>query len=187
MDQSTKRLRARARYVAVAVGVLLVAIAGYVGFVRFVESDQGVGAGVIALAAATGFAAFFSPCSFPLLLTFLARRADESWKAALASALRVGAGAAFLLMILAIVIVAGGSALARLVEFDSTAGRGFRLLVGLLLIILGLAQARLINLRMRWRDRVASAAGRILDPSKATKPARSDVMYGFGYLLAGFG
>jgi len=187
MDQSAQRLRARARYVSVAAGVLLVGIAGYVGFARFVDSDQRIGAGVMALAAATGFAAFFSPCSFPLLLTFLARRADESRKTALAGALRVGAGTAFLLIVLAIVIVAGGSALAQVVEFDSTAGRGFRLLVGMLLIFLGLAQARLIKVRMRWRDQVASTAGRVLDPSKATNPARGDVMYGFGYLLAGFG
>lgn len=187
MDQSAQRLRARARYVAVAAGVLLVALAGYLGFVRFVDSNQGIGAGVMALAAATGFAAFFSPCSFPLLLTFLARKADESWNAALASALRVGAGAAVLLMVLAMVLVAGGSALAQVVEFDSTAGRVFRLMVGVLLIFLGFAQARLINVEMAWRDRVASAAGRVLDPSRATNPARSDVMYGFGYLLAGFG
>lgn len=78
MDDIALRLRSRFRFAATALGVLVVGGAGYVGFVAFVESDREVGAGVMILAAATGFAAFFSPCSFPLLLTFLARRSDAS-------------------------------------------------------------------------------------------------------------
>jgi len=40
---------------------------------------------------------------------------------------------------------------------------------------------------MRWRDRVAGRAAAIFDPSRFTRRARSDFVYGFGYLLAGFG
>lgn len=82
-----------ARFSAVTLGLVVVGVAGYIGFVAFGGSDPGVAGGVMVLAAGTGFAAFFSPCSFPLLLTFLARRSADSPGVALASALRMaGAG-----------------------------------------------------------------------------------------------
>ena len=71
MDAQRARRRAQVRYSAMALGVLVAGLAGYVGFVAFVAADRAVAAGTMFLAAATGFAAFFSPCSFPLLLTFL--------------------------------------------------------------------------------------------------------------------
>jgi cytochrome c biogenesis protein CcdA len=187
MDEVARRRRSQVRFAAVAAGVLVIGIAGYVGFVAFVESDREVGAGVLVLGAATGFAAFFSPCSFPLLLTFLTKRSVESRKAAFLSALRVGAGAAVFLAIVGGVIAGGGSSFSRVVEFDSLPGRVFRFTIGLTLVTLGLGQARLLNIRMRWFDRVAGVTGRLLDPSRVSGRARTDVMYGFGYLLAGFG
>ena len=78
MDELTSSRRSLARFSAVAAGLVVIGVAGYAGFVAFVGSDPGVAAGVMVLAAATGFAAFFSPCSFPLLLTFLARRSADS-------------------------------------------------------------------------------------------------------------
>ena len=102
-------------------------------------------------------------------------------------ALRVGAGAAALLGLLAVAMVAGGAALGRVVEFDSTSGRVFRLSIGLLLILFGLRQARLLGIRMRWLDRVAGSAARMTDPARVRNPAGADFAYGFGYLLAGFG
>ena len=42
-------------------------------------------------------------------------------------------------------------------------------------------------MRMRWLDGVAGASAQVFDPGRVTNPARSDVVYGFGYLLAGFG
>lgn len=183
----TLRRRARARFVAVAIGLVVVALAGYVGFAAFVENSPGVGAGVMVLAAATGFAAFFSPCSFPLMLTFLTRKSTESTGAALASALRVGAGAAVLLGLFGLVMVAGGSALGRVVEFDSVPGRAFRLSIGLLLIVFGLRQAQVLGIRMAWLDRIAASSARTVDPARVSNQASADFAYGFGYLLAGFG
>lgn len=185
MDEQTRR--AWARFVAIAVGVVVVGLAGYAGFVIFAESEPAVGLGLMLLAAATGFAAFFSPCSFPLMLTFLGRKASGSRRAALLSALRVGAGAAALLGLLGVVMASGGTAFASIVEFDSASGRAFRLAVGMALIVFGARQAHLFGFRMRWLDGVAGVAGRVLDPSRVADPARSDVVYGFGYLLAGFG
>lgn len=187
MDDQAVRRRSRVKFLAVALGVLVVGFAGYSGFTTFARSSREIGAGVVVLGAVTGFAAFFSPCSFPLLLTFLAKRASESKTAATLSALRVGAGAALLLAVFAAVIVAGGSAVAGVLEFDSAAGRIFRGLVGTMLMVFGLRQARLISFRIELFDRVAGSAAQALDPSKISSPARRDFLYGFGYLLAGFG
>ena len=184
---STLRRRSRVRFTVTAIGLLVAGIAGYVGFVTFVESDRSTGTAVLALAAATGFAAFFSPCSFPLLLTFLARRADESTRHALTSALRVGLGAALLLSLLAIPIVVFGDAMATFVAFDRPAGRVFRAIIGMTLILFGLRQARLLRLRIRGFDWVATRAASTFDPSRVSTPVRRDFLYGFGYLLAGFG
>ena len=96
-------------------------------------------------------------------------------------------GAALLLAVLAASIAFGGFAIGGIVEFDSSTGRMFRLFIGLLLVIFGLRQARFLGLRMEWLDRVAGSSARLLDPGRLSHPARSDVAYGFGYLLAGFG
>jgi len=187
VDEAKLRARARARFGALAVGLLIVGGAGYIGFVTFAHSDGASGSALLLLAAATGFAAFFSPCSFPLLLTFLTSRADESGSAAAASALRVGAGAASLLLALAVIIAVTGDALATVVAFDQPAGRTLRLLIGLVLVVFGFRQARLLGVRMRWLDRVAGRAASTFDPSRRSSRASADFVYGFGYLLAGFG
>lgn len=187
MDDATARRRSRVRFAATAVGVVVIGVAGYVGFVAFVGSDRDVAAGVMVLAAGTGFAAFFSPCSFPLLLTFLTRRSGDSPGAALLSALRVAAGAVLLLATVASVMTVGGAALGGVVEFDTTTGRLFRLGIGLLLVLFGLRQARLLGLKLRWLDAMAGLSARLFDPGRVSHPARRDVVYGFGYLLAGFG
>ena len=187
MDDLTQHRRSRVRFFATALGVVVVGLAGYLGFVAFVESGGEVGAGLMVLAAATGFAAFFSPCSFPLMLTFLGRKAAESRRATLLSALRVGAGAAALLALLGVVMASGGTAFASIVDFDSASGRAFRLAVGVALIVFGARQAHLLDFRIRWLDGVARVAGRTLDPAKVSDPARRDFVYGFGYPLAGFG
>ena len=171
----------------VTFGVLVVGIVGYLGFVAFVRADKAAGSGVLVLGAATGFAAFFSPCSFPLLLTFLARRSEESKGSALLSSLRVGFGAALLLGLLGLVLALGGRAVGRLVQFDEPLGRAFRLVVGGGLIVLGLKQTQLVRFKMRWMYSVAGRAGQRFDPSQSATRGRSDFLYGFGYLLAGFG
>lgn len=162
-------------------------VAGYVGFVAFARAERNSGSALLLLAAATGFAAFFSPCSFPLLLTFLARRADESVMTTAVTTLRVGAGAASLLIVLAGVVALSGDALTSVIAFDQPTGRVIRLVVGLLLVGFGLRQARLLRLRMRWLDRVAGRAASAFDPSRRSSRAAGDFAYGFGYLIAGFG
>ena len=145
-----RQRRRRFRLLFVTIGVLIVGVVGYLGFVSFVLSDRAAGSGVLMLGALTGFAAFFSPCSFPLLLTFLARRAEESKGSAMLSALRVGLGATAMLGLIGLVMAVGGAALGNVVQFDQPLGRAFRLAGGGVLVVLGLKQARVINLEMRW-------------------------------------
>ena len=187
MDPLTMRRRVRARFIAVVIGLLITGLAGYVGFVSFVGSDRAVGAATLALGATTGFAAFFSPCSFPLLLTFLARRSSTSMRESLASALRAGAGATAFLALAAILVATVGGAVAGVVAFDTATGRVFRSLVGFFLIVMGLRHARVVAFRMPWLDRVAAATHGRLDPMSVPSLGRRDFVYGFGYLLAGFG
>ena len=174
------------RQISVSSGLLLTGLAGYVGFVAVAGTDRSLAAGTLALAAAVGFAAFFSPCSFPLLLTFLARSASSSARAALARAMRVGVGASLLLALLGGVIAAVGGGIAGGLNFSSPGGRVLRVGVAVFLVLMGLRQAGRIRARIGWFDRVSGFAG--------TRPAlsgdnsgRADVLYGFGYLLAGFG
>lgn len=171
-------------------GSVAAGVGGYLGFVAFVENGSlgGLGAGVMGLAVATGFAAFFSPCSFPLLVTFLVRQNESgSRRNALASSLVVGLGAIVFFGLLAIVLALVGEGLGRLVGFDTTTGRLFRGLLGGFLVLLGLRQANLIKTRFGVFDILASAAGKTFDTSKIESPAARDFLYGFGYVLAGFG
>lgn len=190
MDEALLARRSRLRLAAVTLGLLLVGLAGYVGFVAFVENDAGSGwgAGVMGLAVATGFAAFFSPCSFPLLLTFLSRQSEtRSRSQVLVSSLVVGLGAVSFFAVLALVLVIGGEGLARVVGFDTLTGRLFRASIGILLLFLGLRQANLIHVQLTVFDSVAGSAARRFDPSRHDNQTIRDFVYGFGYLLAGFG
>lgn len=186
MDEESRHHTARTRFGLTTLGVIVAGLGGYIGFVTFAEFPS-AGMALLILASATGFAAFFSPCSFPLLLTFLARKADHSTGAAAVSALRVGVGAAALLALLATLIASLGDAVASVLAFDRTGGRAFRAVIGLSLVYLGLRQSRLIAGRIRVFDGVAAAAARAFDPARLSKRAARDFLYGFGYLLAGFG
>lgn len=175
-----------ASQIAITVGLVLAGLAGYSGFLTVTGSGRAAAAGTVALAATTGFAAFFSPCSFPLLLTLLSRSAESSPRASLAHAARIGAGATILLAVLGAVFVLVGTGVATLLSFDSDAGRGFRSVIGALLVVMGLRHAGALRVRFAAFERLASWAGHTLRPS-AQDTKRSDVLYGFGYLLAGFG
>lgn len=179
------RNRARLRFLAVALGIVVVGVAGYLGFIAFV-SRRGEGVGTLGLAAATGFAAFFSPCSFPLMLTFVGRRSEASTGALASSVLLVGAGAATVLALLALVVGVTGDWLGRIVNFSSPTGRILRLLVAGFLLAFGARHAGLLRFRAGWLDRVATVSSRVLDPTRRQGPAH-DYVYGFAYLLAGFG
>ena len=185
------RSRGRTRWGLLIAGTLVVGLAGYVGFRFYPTVGSGTGLGLLVLAAATGFAAFFSPCSFPLLLTVVARQMAETKNGRLRSGLRFATGAslgaAAFLLSFGLALSLGGGSIADHISFTSTVGRILRVAVGVGLIVMGLVQLGRVRLSF---SRLASLAA----PIERRRSAADDrdrflnhVLYGFGYLVAGFG
>ena len=183
----------RDRYWLLAVGVVLAGIAGYLGYVAFPRFDlpAGVGAGLLVLAAAAGVASFFSPCSFPLLVTLLTREGGREGRPAVRAlrvALPLSVGAAVLVLGVGALIALGGRGLAGSVTFTSTAGRVLRVAVGSGLLLLGLVQAEILPLSFhRFGDRIARPVVAAQARLRRRHPRAGLLLFGFGYLVAGFG
>lgn len=185
------------RYLTLALGTALLALAGYAGYVVYPRFDvpAGAGAGLLLLAAGAGVASFFSPCSFPLLVTMLARPLGDQARAQegrplrsavrFASALSAGA-ATFLIGTGAVIAVIGGGLFAD-VTFTSAAGRIIRLGVGLLLIALGLIQLNRLPVDLRLLEPAMHRYLRRQARVRRERPLLGFGLFGFGYLLAGFG
>lgn len=182
------------RYLILVAAVLVTGVAGYVGYVLYPRFDLPPveGIGLLGLAALAGFASFFSPCSFPLLLALLgyqaaaaAGRGEVARPAVFGGALAGGAG--LFLLLAGIVIALGGRALFAGVTFTSPAGITIRAVLGVLLVGLGLMQAG----RLRGS---LSAVGEVVRPLvrwqaqlRRRQPVAGFAVFGFAYVLAGFG
>ena len=183
----------RSLFLVVAVGA--VGLAGFVGYVVYPRFDlpREAGVGLVGLAAAAGLASFFSPCSFPLLVTLLVRDSDPDdprpvrLRRAMRRSMWIAIGAAIFVFALGLVIAAGGAGVARSVTFDSTVGRTLRGVVGAVLIVFGLIQAGVVAVNLR---RFEPAIHRMLGSQAALRrrrPAAGYLLFGFAYLAAGFG
>lgn len=178
-------------YSMLTLGVVMLAVAGYSGYVLYPRFGLPAlsGLAVLVLAAAAGIASFFSPCSFPLLATLLAREAGVERQTAkairFAGALSIGA-AAFLLLA-GIAVALGAGALFAGVTFTSVTGKTIRSLVGLGLIALGLIQLGLIRVSFHGIDRLARPLLRYQAGERRERPTFGYAVLGFGYVLAGFG
>lgn len=179
-----------------AVAVVALAVAGYTGYALYPRFDLPAvsGASLLILAAAAGIASFFSPCSFSLLVTLLARDASppggrqaRSAARALRSASALAIGATVFLLAAGAIIALGGDALFAGVTFTSVAGRTIRTVVGLLLILLGLIQLGTIPLSFHGISDAATPLMRRQAKLRRQNPTLGFGLYGFGYLLAGFG
>lgn len=184
-------------YVLVGLVAAAIAALGVLGFVIFgsISDSQGGGAGLLVLAAGAGVASFFSPCSFPLLVTMLARpvaaEAEASGRRAhrkaltFASAMSVGATA--FLLVFGAIIALGGDALFGGLSFTGASGRILRGALGALLIALGLIQ--LNRLPISFRRFEPAMHGFLGRQAKLRRhhPFRGFTLFGFGYLAAGFG
>jgi len=174
--------------------VAMAGIAGYGGFRAAASLELGTeaGAGMVALAAVTGFAVFFSPCSFPLVLGLLAgsdraTAAGVRRREAVGTALAMGAGAAVFLMLTGVSVGLIGEGLAQTVSFDTVAGRILRGAVAAILVTTGLVQLGFIGVPL-WRvTRFAQPIERRRVAVSAQHPHAAHVLYGFGFILAGFG
>jgi cytochrome c biogenesis protein CcdA len=182
-------------YWLLPMAVALVSLAGYSGYLLYPRFDlsSAQGIGLLALAAAAGIAAFFSPCSFPLLVTLLSASAQKEAGAArrsspLVFAMAMAAGAALFLTVMGLLIAAGGSAIFSGITFASTEGRVIRAVAGVALALLGLMQLGVIA----GPDfhRLQAFTSGLLEPAPGEGGVGSlagPASYGFGYVLAGVG
>ncbi len=187
-----KQSRLRTRMALLVIITLVVGFAGYVGFRLFRSFDVGgaTGVGLVVVAATVGIAAFFSPCSFPLLLTTLARRATTSPEHRARDTLRFATGASVgavaFIVGFGLLLSLGGGAIARLFSFDSAQGRILRVVVGIVLIVMGLVQLPVVDLHFSAMTRIAEPIDRRRAAIGDETRFSSHVLYGFGYLAAGF-
>lgn len=198
------------RYGLLALAVVVLALAGYAGYELYPRFDlpAAEGAGLFLLAAGAGIASFFSPCVFPLLVTLLgretgARRARSTADgnatrpaaapagSPLGRSLRVGTalslGAAVFLLLAGLGIALGGGALFREVTFTSVAGRILRAVVGGMLIVLGLVQLGVLPSPLHAVESLARPLLGRQAELRRRRPTAGFVLFGFGYLVAGFG
>jgi cytochrome c biogenesis protein CcdA len=178
----------RYSYLLLALGVLLLAAAGYTGYVLYPRFGLPpvAGVGLLALAAAAGIASLFSPCSFPLLMTLLAREAAERGRL-IRSAVAFTAGMALFLLLTGLALALGAGEWISAVTFTSTAGRLLRLVVGLVLIGFGLWQVQGKSLTFLWLNRALQPLWTKQAQLRRRQTTVSYGLYGFGYTLAGFG
>lgn len=182
------------RYAVLVVGVVVVALAGYIGYVLYPRFNlpAAQGAGLLALAAAAGFASFFSPCSFPLLLGLLGRQAvaqtnrrEAARPTVFGGALAAGSGT--FLLLAGVVIAIGGQALFAGMTFTSPAGVTIRSIVGGLLVLLGLMQTGILPLSLHVVSDLALPLTRWQARLRRERPVAGFAVFGFAYVLAGFG
>jgi len=183
----------RYSYLLLALGVLLLTAAGYAGYVLYPRFDlpSATGVGLLALAAAAGIASLFSPCSFPLLMTLLAREATgdngRSSTPLIRFAGAFATGAALFLLLSGAALALGAAPLFARVTFTSNAGRILRAVVGVTLIGFGLWQIRGKSLNFGWLDTLLQPLWHAQVRLRRQRSAVGITLYGFGYILAGFG
>lgn len=183
------------RYLLLVLAILAAGLAGFVGYVAYPRFDlpRGAGIGLVGLAAAAGVASFFSPCSFPLLATLLIRDSQPDrarpirLRHALGRAIWIAAGAATFVIVLGLIIAAGGAGLASSVTFDSAAGRILRGVVGGGLIIFGLIQIGAVGANLRRFEPAVHRLLRRQATLRRRRPIAGYFVFGFAYLAAGFG
>ncbi len=175
-----------------AFGVFAVAMAGYGGFRLYLRLDLPAveSVGLFVLGAAAGIASFFSPCSFPLLATLLARGIDAEGGRlyrAVGFAAALSFGASLFLALTGLGIALGVWPIYQEITFASPIGRLIRGTAGGVLVVLGLIQARVLpfSTDMLWPvvEPLVKAQARL----GRGHPGMAFALYGFTYLLAGFG
>lgn len=147
---------------------------------------------LLILSVGAGIASFFTPCSFPLLTALLSRSVNiEQQIHPLPRALGYGAalafGASVFLSLVGIGLALGAGTLFAQVTFTSLTGRILRVVLGILLVLLGIIQLGYVSVPF---DRITSLAIPIRKFQIRIRddyPTVGFFIFGFGYILAGFG
>jgi cytochrome c biogenesis protein CcdA len=185
-------------YGTFVLSVVLLGVAGYAAYLLYPRFNLPAvdAVGLLGLSIAAGIASFFSPCSFPLLATLLIRETRAELRGedrgahfgkAFQSAAALALGATVFLVLTGGIIAAGGRSLLEGVTFTSVAGRIIRATLGLLLVVLGLIQLGMLRAPFH---RLASLARPLLVTQAHTRrksPTVGFAIFGFAYVLAGFG
>jgi len=170
--------------------VLLLALIGYAAYAMYPRFDlpASTGGSLIVLAAAAGIASLFSPCSFPLLVTLLARESDgRSRKVLYQSTAAFTVGVILSLALIGLAIAFGAGFILARFTFTSPAGRLLRLMVGLLLIGFGARQLRGHTLAASWIATILLPLWEWQYRLRRRGEMIGYGLYGFGYVLAGIG
>jgi len=185
-------------YGTFVLSVVLLGAAGYAAYLLYARFNLPAvdAVGLLGLSIAAGIASFFSPCSFPLLATLLMREIHAEptgvdrrtvFGKAFQYAAALALGATVFLALTGGIIAAGGRSLLEGVTFTSSAGRSIRAVLGLLLVVLGLIQLGVLRAPFH---RLASLARPLLVTQAHTRrraPTVGFAIFGFAYVLAGFG
>lgn len=182
-------------YLLLSIGVTMFALAGYRVFIAFPQAPlpAAAGFGFLVLAAMAGFASLFSPCSFPLLLTLLSREADDpegdkgSRHRLLRFALIFSVGAAIFLLLTGAAMAIGAAPIMARFTFASPAGRLLRLFTGLVLIGFGWWQFQGRSFNAGWLNSLLQPLWQAEARLRHRRSSLHIGLYGFGYILAGFG
>ncbi len=179
-----------------AIFVVVIA-AGYAGFRAFASADL-AGFNLYLLAVAAGVASFFSPCAFPLLPSYLsfyylAGQEDTAVSPGIGRGLKLGLSSALgvmsFVLVLGVVIAILGAGAGKNLSISgpepSQFVRGFRGVVGLILLTLGIMQLTGRNLKPRFVD---AFAYRTRPQREGQRSAAANLyLYGLGYNAAGMG
>jgi cytochrome c biogenesis protein CcdA len=109
------------------------------------------------------------------------------FRKAAAFAAGLSLGASVFLVLVGLAIAAGASTYFDDVTFTSTAGITIRIVVGSLLITLGLIQLDLLPVSFRRFEPAMHGYLRRQAQVRRRRPIAGFSLFGFGYLLAGFG
>ena len=182
-------------YGLLTAGVMILAIAGYGGYILYPRFHLPLvtGVGLLILAASAGIASFFSPCSFPLLVTLLSREpADVETPPSkrqhpILFSAALSLGASIFLLLTGAIVALGGGLFFKNITFASSTGRTIRTVVGSILIFLGLIQTGLLPVSFHAIADVFKPLQKRQARLRRKRPAFGYAFFGFIYLMAGFG
>lgn len=183
---------ARPGLALLALTVLAASLIGYGAYALYPRFDLPAAEGValLLLAVAAGFASFFSPCAFSLLLALLGREEPEQPNRPvppLRFAAAMSFGAFVFVLAVGAAVALGAQSLVAGVTFTSTPGRLLRLVAGAALILMGLHLIDRLHMPLAGVARLRAPLARAQHRQRLRHPTLSYGIFGFSHLLAGFG
>ena len=172
---------------------ILIALLGYGTYVLYPRFSltEASGLSLFVLSIAAGFASFFSPCSFSLMIALIGRfsksNGQTSVHTCLRTAMTIAIGASLFFIITGLILVMGGDAIFNSITFDSLVGRMIRLITGSILITFGLMQLGKFPNPLTAVTRIASPLMRFQARRRRENPNLGMIIFGFAYPMAGFG